>query len=471
MAGRRIGIVSVGGYVPRYRLSGALLGQVWGGGGGGGGERAVANYDEDALTMACEAALAALGARDGARVGACFFASTSGPYVEKSQATLVAAVADLPAAVLTADVGGSLRAGTTALRLALDAVAAGSTPQALVTSGEMRPAAPGGELEPVLGDAGAAALVGDDALIATFEGAFAVSHEFTDVWRNDGERYVQALPDMTFVRAHGLDRHLAEAVDGLLARTGRKREDVSRLVLYAPDVRTHAALARQLRFRDEATPKASTIARVGNAGTAACLLDLAAALETAKPHDQILVVSYGNGAEALLFEATEAVSAYRPARPVAGQIAAGRPLTHYGKLLRFRRHVDTEVIRAFSSVPTMVREERQNFRLYGQKCADCGAVSYPRRHLCWRCSSARLADHRLARRGRVFTFTKDHLVPNPDPPTVMVTADLDGGGRFYAQVTDADPVTIDFEMPVELTFRRLHEGEDYVNYFWKFRPA
>ena len=119
----------------------------------------------------------------------------------------------------------------------------------------------------------------------------------------------------------------------------------------------------------------------------------------------------------------------------------------------------------------MVREERQNFRLYGQKCEACGAVSYPRRHLCWRCSSDRLGDHRIARRGRVFTFTRDHLVPTPDPPTVMVAADLEGGGRFYAQLTDADPDTIAIDMRVELTFRRLHEGEGYVNYFWKFRPA
>ncbi|MEK7714451.1 MAG: 3-hydroxy-3-methylglutaryl CoA synthase, partial [candidate division NC10 bacterium] len=82
-----IGLQSVAGYVPRYRLSGTLLAQVWG---GGGGERAVANYDEDALTMGCEAALAALSGRDGARVGACFFASTSAPYLEKSNATLLA---------------------------------------------------------------------------------------------------------------------------------------------------------------------------------------------------------------------------------------------------------------------------------------------------------------------------------------------------------------------------------------------
>ncbi len=36
-----IGILSVGGHVPRYRLSGKALGAVWGV--GSGGERAVAN--------------------------------------------------------------------------------------------------------------------------------------------------------------------------------------------------------------------------------------------------------------------------------------------------------------------------------------------------------------------------------------------------------------------------------------------
>lgn len=463
-----IGLVSVGGYVPRYRLSGKLLAQVWG---SGGGERAVANYDEDALTMGCEAALNALAGRDPARIGACFFASTSAPYLEKSNATLLATAADLPVELLTADMGGALRAGTTALRLALDSVRAGSAAQALVVASDMRPVAPGSELEALLGDGAGAALVGSEGVIASFEGAFTVSHEFTDVWRREADRYVQSLPDMTFVKAYGLDKHIPEAVDGLLRTTGRKKEDISKLVLYGPDARMHTALARQLKFPEAALPKEPPIARAGNTGAASCLLGLAAALEEARPHDQILVVSYGNGAEALLFEATEAVASYRSARPVGAQLAAGVPLAHYGKFLQFRRHVETEIIRAFSSVPTMVREERQNFRLYGQKCRDCGAVSYPRRHLCWKCSSSQLDDHKISRRGRVFTFTKDHLVPNPDPPTVMVSADLEGGGRFFAQLTDCDPAAVGFEMPVELTFRRIHEGEDYVNYFWKFRPA
>jgi hydroxymethylglutaryl-CoA synthase len=469
MANGTIGILNAGAYVPRYRLSGRLLGQVWGG--GGGGERALANYDEDALTMGTEAALAAVAGRDLSRIGACLFASTSAPYVEKSSATLLAAVVDTSAAVMTADFGGSLRCGTTALRLALDAVRAGSAAEALVVASDMRPTVPGSELEPLLGDGAAALVVGAGEVLASFAGAWSASHEFTDVWRGQGERYVQMLPDMTFIKSYGLDRHIPEAIEGVLKATGRKKEDIAKLVLYAPDARMHAALLRQLRFPEAAIPKETVIGRAGNTGAATCMLGLAAALEEARPRDQILVVSYGNGAEALLFEATDAITTYRPVRPVAAQLAAGVPLAHYGKYLQFRRHVETEVIRAFSSVPTMVREERQNFRLYGQKCGACGAISYPRRHLCWKCSSDRLDDHKLARRGRVFTFTRDHLVPNPDPPTVMIVADLDGGGRFFAQLTDADPAAVTFDMPVELTFRRIHEGEGYVNYFWKFRPV
>jgi len=464
-----VGIISAAGYVPRYRLSGKTLGAVWGS--SGAGERAVANYDEDSLTMAVEASLNAIHGRDVKGIGACFLASTSAPYAEKSSAAILATVADLSPATLTADLGGSLRCGTTALRLALDAVKAGSVTQALVAAADLRPVAPGTAEEVQIGDGAGAMLVGDGDVIATFEGAYAASHDFTDVWRLQGDRYLNVLPDMTFVKAYGLDRHIAEAVDGVLRATGRKREDIAKVVLYGPDVRTHAALVRQLKLVDSATPKETVIGRAGNTGSAACLLGLASALEESKPGDQILVVSYGSGAEALLFQSTDALARARAHRPVSTQLASGVPLAQYGKLLSFRRHVETEVVRAFASVPTAVREEQQDLRLYGQKCGDCGAVSYPRRHLCWQCASKQLADYKISRRGKVFTFAKDHLVPSPDPPTVMVSADLEGGGRFYGQLTDCDPAAVGFEMPVELCFRRIHEGEGFISYFWKFRPA
>src|SRR2546426_853124 len=81
---------------------------------------------------------------------------------EGSSAPLRASVPVLPAAVLPADLGASLRCGTTALRLALDSVCAGSVAGALVAAADMRPVAPGGELEPLVGEGAGAALVGAD---------------------------------------------------------------------------------------------------------------------------------------------------------------------------------------------------------------------------------------------------------------------------------------------------------------------
>ncbi len=159
------------------------------------------------------------------------------------------------------------------------------------------------------------------------------------------------------------------------------------------------------------------------------LLALASCLEEAEPGDRILVLGYGSGVDALLFEATGRIRALDGTRGVAAQVAAGRALQHYGKFLLFRRLVETEPVRAFTGLPVMEREERQDLRLYGQRCVACGAVQYPRRHVCWQCSGKELGEQRLSCRGRIFTFTKDHLVPSPDPPTVMVAADLEGGGR------------------------------------------
>src|SRR5207245_8582399 len=89
------------------------------------------------------------------------FASTSDASKQKQGAAIVAKALDLRRDVVTADVGDSLRAGTTALRAALDAVKAGSAARVLVVAGDTRMAAPRSPLEANLGDGAAAFLVGD----------------------------------------------------------------------------------------------------------------------------------------------------------------------------------------------------------------------------------------------------------------------------------------------------------------------
>ncbi len=467
MTARVIGITGIGVHVPRYRLSADTLSAVWGT--GGSGTRAVANHDEDVLTMAVEAGLAALPEGGGAGLDLVCLASTTPPYAEKSSAAILAAVLDCGPAVGVADLGGSLRAGTTGLRLALDAIRAGSAREALVAAADLRLTPPGSDVEPVWGDGAAAVRLGQgDAVIARLVGGAFHTHEFSDVWRLAGSRFPEQ-GDPTFVRAYGYERLMAEPVARVLAEAGVAPETIRRAAVYAPDARLVVPILRSLGLGEDVLPRAPLLSQVGNTGVASPLLALAACLEDVEPGDRILVVGYGAGADALLFEATERVRSVDRSRGVAAQIALGQPLRHYGRFLQFRRLVETEPVRAFTGLPMMEREERQNLRLYGQRCAACGAIQYPRRHVCWRCSGKAFGEHRLSRRGRVFTFTKDHLVPSPDPPTVMVAADLEGGGRFYTQLTDGGPESVTFDLPVELTFRRFHEGAGLANYFWKFR--
>ena len=60
-----------------------------------GGERAVANYDEDSITMAVGAAIDCLNGLDRNMVDGLYFASTTAPYLEKQSASIVAAALDL----------------------------------------------------------------------------------------------------------------------------------------------------------------------------------------------------------------------------------------------------------------------------------------------------------------------------------------------------------------------------------------
>jgi len=131
-----VGIESYGAHVPVYRLNREILNQVWGG--GGKGEKAVANSDEDSLTMGVEAARDCLKGIEKNSIDALYFASTSFPFKEKQSASIMAAALDLSENVVTADIASSLMSGTIALKMALDAVKAGSANKVLVVAADCR---------------------------------------------------------------------------------------------------------------------------------------------------------------------------------------------------------------------------------------------------------------------------------------------------------------------------------------------
>jgi len=241
------GITAYGAYIPITRLPLSLIA-------GrpareGGPEKAVADYDEDAVTMAVTAAVDCLAGIDRAGVDALYFASTTYPLREKQGAALIAKALDLRRDVATQDHAGSLRAGTAALESALHAVAAGAHRQVLVVASDCRMGAPRGALESKLGDGAAAFLVGD-APIARFEAQAAVADELQDVWRTGGERFTHTWEDR-FAIQEGYTPNLVGAVQGLFAKSGRAAQDFAKAALYAPDARSLAGVVRQLGLKPE----------------------------------------------------------------------------------------------------------------------------------------------------------------------------------------------------------------------------
>ena len=109
------GVLAYGAYIPRLRLSRrsiaeanawlnpALKAQ-------DKGERAICNWDEDAVTMAVEAARDALADRPREGFKALYLATTSAPFEDRQNAGIVAEALRMGAALNTMDVGASQRA-------------------------------------------------------------------------------------------------------------------------------------------------------------------------------------------------------------------------------------------------------------------------------------------------------------------------------------------------------------------------
>ena len=452
-----VGITSYGAYVPMLRLP---FGAIGGGGrqaGGGSGERAIAYFDEDAVTMAVAAGANCLEGIDRALVDGVLFASTSYPYKEKQAASVVAKALDLRRDVATADFADSVRAGTTALRAAADAVKAGSARHVLVVASDCRPAAPRSALERNFGDGAAAFLVGADAVAATIEHQYTIADELIDVWRMESDRFVRAWEDR-FVVEHGYTSNTVEVIKGLLAKTGLSPQAFAKLVVYTPDARSWMAVARATGFDAQTQVQAPLIGQLGNTGAAFAPMLLVAALEEAKPGSQLLVANYGDGADACVFGVTDHVTALRRKRGLVWHLQRRTEFSDYDRYLNFRNLQASDVDRRAGqglSATVHFRDRDEDISFHGHRCRRCGTEQFPLQRVCFACfardefDAVRLSD----RQGKVLSFTFDFFAGSPDPPLVVTGAEVDGGARVYLQMTDVRPKEVKLDLPVEFTFR------------------
>ena len=171
------GVVSYGAYIPKYRIDRKLVYKAMGWLNPATympGEKAVANYDEDSLTMAVAAGTDCVTGIDRSGINAVFFATATPPFAERQNAEIIATALDAPSEIRTADFTDSLKAGTTAMLSAVDAVKAGSAKNVLVCAADCRTGKAGSSQEEIFGDGAAAILIGQDDGIARFKGSFSV---------------------------------------------------------------------------------------------------------------------------------------------------------------------------------------------------------------------------------------------------------------------------------------------------------
>ena len=464
------GIAAYGAYIPRYRLGADTAG--W----NSRQERAVANFDEDSVTMAVAAGSDCLTGRDRSLIDGIVFASTTPPYAEKQCSAIVAAALDLRNDIFAVDVANVLRAGTSGLLTALDAVASGRAGQVLVVIADSRQGPPRGETERASGDGAVAFVVADQGAIAEHASSHSVTDNMLDAWRAPGDPFVRTWEDR-FATEEGIERIVPEAVRGYCERNGVAPGDVARIALYAPDARRHARLARQLGFTDDQIQD-PLFGQVGNTGAAFAPMLLASALETAQPGDLLLAVSYGDGSDVIGFRATAGIAgAPGPAMGVSGWVASRQMLGNYETYARWRDvwtldDASRRPAAASPSVSALWREGDKNVRLYGARCRDCGYVQYPAQRVCVECRKVDNSEPvRLSETpASVFTYSMDYIAGAVDTPLVVTVVDFEGGGRVLCMMTDRELDEVHVGMPVSMSFRKLRVVNGIHNYYWKAIP-
>lgn len=231
-----------------------------------------------------------------------------------------------------------------------------------------------------------------------------------------------------------------------------------------------------MKVKDELRIQDPLFDVVGNTGASLAPMTLVSALEEAKKGERILVANYGDGCDVLLFNVKKAMGEVEGRRGMRGYLNSKAYLGNYEQYLGFRKLMSLEGERRrpppISSAPVLKRDQKWVLGFNASKCKDCSRLFFPPQRICLYCQSKDAFEYvgLARRRGTLFSFNLDYLARSEYPPEVFTRVHLDDVG-VYCRMTDRIPSEVEIDMPVEMTFRRFHEGSGYLNYFWKCMPV
>lgn len=412
-------------------------------------QKAIASYDENPITLAYECAKEICN-NGGKENIALIFVSSSFNDLERNPAALLSETLDLPEDTLALNIIGGSSSFIDGLYIASNFVDSGKVKHALVVCGEKR-RSDDFEIDFGLSDSGGGVLISSDSeteYLFKIEEFIFKSQEIPDVYKNRGNKISSV--DQRFV--------VQEEYLSLLKRISL--ENGKKFFVSGPTYTTSYLLSKNLKIKDD------IIQTFGSLGTCYTAVMLSYSTGILKAGEELYLLSFGGGFKGLKVKFSGEKSPYEK---ILKNFERKRFIT-FGEYMRIKD------IDGFpedeSSVSMLWREKKQNIRLYGQRCMECGNAFFPMQNYCPVCGSKNLKIEKLPKKGEVFTFTEDYLSSYSEifSPLPMLVVQLENGARIYVQGTDVDPKDkIKIGDKVELTLRILNTYQGMLNYFYKAR--
>ena len=304
-------IVGYGSYLPVYRIKTAEIARVWGEeperieNGLGIKEKAVGGVDEDAATIAVEAARNAIlrAGISGQKIGALYVGSESHPYAVKPTATIVAEAIGATPNLTAADLEFACKAGTAGLQMIMGMVGSGMIEYGMTIGADTAQGRPGDALEYSAGSGGAAFIVGPKKeSLAEINETFSYTTDTPDFWRRQSASYPSH--GGRFTGAPAYFKHITGATKGLLEKAGTKLEEYDHIVFHQPNAKFPLQAAKKMGVSAEKLKLGLMTPIIGNTYSGAAMIGLANVLDHAKAGERVLVTSFGSGAGSDSFDIT-----------------------------------------------------------------------------------------------------------------------------------------------------------------------
>jgi hydroxymethylglutaryl-CoA synthase len=305
-----VGVVSYGGYIPRWRIKPQDIAKTWGADGDAISRglnivsKSVPSPDEDVITISVEATRNLMKKIDidPKDIGAIYVGSESHPYAVKPSATVVAEAIEASPDLTAADFEFACKAGTAAIQTCMGLVASDMMKYGIAIGSDTSQGAPGDPLEYSASAGGAAFLLGKEKIIATINHTLSFTTDTPDFWRREGQTYPRHGGRFTGEPAYF--KHVLTCAKNLFERIGTGPEDYNYAVFHQPNGKFPVSAGKKLGFSKEQMETGLLVPRIGNTYSGAVLLGLAAILDIANPGDRIFVVGYGSGAGSDGFDIT-----------------------------------------------------------------------------------------------------------------------------------------------------------------------